>query len=143
MSVLEGQKKEEKRIKSVQLVSKADIIAIRINQTASIICNHICFNAHIWKMMLHLGPTKNMYLYFFLLLLSTANIVKNPNSPMLFHYLTLQLNWTRWVYNTLWGQPGTCTILLVLILVNVLFSLPLIDLVKVMRQVQKWQGWQR
>ena len=58
MSVLEGQKKEEKRKKSVQFVSKADIIAIRINQTASIICNHICFNAHIWKMMLHLGPTK-------------------------------------------------------------------------------------
>ena len=59
---------------------------------------------------------------------------------MLFHYLTLQLNWTRWVYNTLWGQPGTWIILLVLILLNVLFSLPLIDLVKVMRQVQKWQG---
>ena len=69
MSVLEGQNKEEKRKKSVQFVSKADIIAIRINQTASIICNHICFNAHIWKMMLHLGPTKNKYLYFFHLLL--------------------------------------------------------------------------
>lgn len=36
MSVLEGQKKEEKRKKSVQFVSKADIIAIRINQTATI-----------------------------------------------------------------------------------------------------------
>ena len=47
MSVLEGQKKKEKRKKSVQFVSKADIIAIRINQTASVICNHICFNAHI------------------------------------------------------------------------------------------------
>ena len=47
MSVLEGQKKEEKRKKSVQFVSKVDIIAIRINK---IMYNHICFNAH-WKIM--------------------------------------------------------------------------------------------
>ena len=94
---------------------------------------------HIFeKWCLHLGPTKIYVSIFLYLLLSTA-IVKNPISLMLFHYLTLQLNWTRWVYNTLWGQSGTCTILLVLILLNVLFSLPLIDLVKVMRQVQKWQ----
>ena len=116
MSVLEGQKKEEKRKKSVQFVSKADIIAIRINQTATIYVITFVL-MHIEKWCLHLGPTTNMYLYFFHLLLSTA-IVKNPNSPMLFHYLTLQLNWTRWVYNTLWGQSGKCIILLLLILVN-------------------------
>ena len=89
--------KSREKKKSVSFVSKADIIAIRINQIVTI-------------------PV-HVYLYFFHLLLSTA-IVKNPNSPMLFHYLTLQLNWTRWVYNTLWGQPGTCIILLVSILVN-------------------------
>ena len=73
---------------------------------------------HIFKKWcLHLGPTKKYVSIFLYLLLSTA-IVKNPNSLMLFHYLTLQLNWTRWVYNTLWGQPGTCIILLLLILVN-------------------------
>ena len=73
---------------------------------------------HIFeKWCLHLGPTKIYVSIFLYLLLSTA-IVKNLNSLMLFHYLTLQLNWTRWVYNTLWGQSGTCIILLLLILVN-------------------------
>ena len=71
--------------------------------------------------MLHLGPTKNMYLYFFhLLLIKHCNSKESKlTDAVSLLILTLQLNWTRWVYNTLWGQPGTCIILLVLILLNV------------------------
>ena len=73
MSVLEGQKKEEKRKKSVEFVSKADIIAIRINQTASIICNHICFNAHIWKMMFAFRSHKKICIYISLFVVKHCN----------------------------------------------------------------------